>query len=1589
MADPESESEKLIASLFAEKERAAGAPIATATPEPTSEPTSQEIIAGLFANKDASTEVSTDSQKIIAEAFANKAVSQVPQVPEVPQVPQVPQVPADIEVAPPQVTEEATRRKSQAELIEEYEARRAPAPGSVFEGREPLPFEERPPDRDPLGRAGMLYRIPARVGAAYTSELIGLQRALAEQLGIHGRIVDPLDISPDTAIQRLYRGEAGANPGLRELVDAINQRASERNFGQNLLLEVGSDPLNLIPGVGFTQLGRRGLGMSGPRNFVDDVTIGRASNLISEAPPSIQRQIALRDAVQNVQNVGLDARGIPTRTEGVASAINTRAQLALPPGRTQVPDDLSFVLLTNDNPSGIRVHFATVAEKEKAWAELGPLGGRGNEVQVLPGNATAADVKRVSELLPREVPVGGEVRTAVTRRSGGKDVTPRTTQTQFIGRLNTEGTRELRLKLRNIQAKIARMTVEVESLTGVSRANARRQIANPDISNPKNSRSYIMAKHLEDAASLEKQIADIATPPSRPLEQTGSMRGGLFEGFSQKAKISELDLPGAIGWEPFKETPPIPVVRKTGQAGASPRVMGKSVTTDATQFPQGIQSKTPSTTHSWRSMSEFEYNKMAQGENFGREFQAGPDGELIPDYLAYWSDSPGGAGWGGGLEEAGTLQSGIRPDAPMYLVEVEIPHRVWQGERLPSGQRPVRDMVPTISREGTAADIRAVWKNEGQGWKRQELPPQSSMPKAPETVNSGRYPFSEQFIRPSQIPYEASTPEAVARLRAQVRQANQAKNAQIDSAIPDGSKSPPVTDEVTVPPAGSSHMPSVENRLLRKSIAAQQSDERLDQTILGLHEAAIAEAIQEADGVVVRGNQLLQSANIGVRRGNTIAAREEDIPILDHLYNALHNPSKVASGEIKLANRVKELFENLRQEMDFESALRIDFEPNMATRDDYFYRGWKPPKGMFESRRGRLVTKPGFKKPRNGATYQEMRELGFEPLFWNPYEQLRVAKLQGIRFREQTELVEALKTLGDDMIKPHQTGPLEVGWRVPEVGPAFEGKPIAFRNKATGELQQATVGRWQVRTEMANPLENMYGKKPKGLEVSVGGRDFNLIKYIDWLTFMPKRAKLFGSFFQQSDFLTRSGIGSWHGMVNAMRKGHPFEAVSHLAHYPMTVKDILHANFSPGKRLSLMEQLKSTKPIVEGRPGINLQEISRSGLGLTDVTIFDGAVDDIVRDVATEVGWVKKGKAIPRALIALEGSMRRGLFDGVYRAAIINDIRHNIAPVMARTYPNDTDAQIARRIAIAANKRFSTIPASQSVIQDRTIRETGKRLFFSINESEGLLRQAAGLIPGKSYIGLEGSINKAFWLENWLGTWLFMITTAEIIHFASTGKYLPFDRFSPIASTEYGPSPIGYNRDFASPDLPFRGTGDNKIQLDIAGQMDTAFRVLDPEGFVEGRFSVPIRAGINQKTGENFYGNDITTLGPGGVASRTAQLAQDLGAPIGFGQSSMELLRPNLPEGLVAETESRIGLVGQLIQATGQNVRSELLDDQLKRENPDWRNWSDAIYEKEKKNLIVRLFGEQTEREKELRKKEIEELLGGNKEEKADKFFGR
>jgi hypothetical protein len=303
---------------------------------------------------------------------------------------------------------------------------------------------------------------------------------------------------------------------------------------------------------------------------------------------------------------------------------------------------------------------------------------------------------------------------------------------------------------------------------------------------------------------------------------------------------------------------------------------------------------------------------------------------------------------------------------------------------------------------------------------------------------------------------------------------------------------------------------------------------------------------------------------------------------------------------------------------------------------------------------------------------------------------------------------------------------------------------------------------------------------------------------LDWLVFIPKRAKLFISFFQQLDFLTRAGVGSWHGMVNALRTGHPIEAVEHLAKYPATASEILIANFSPRWRQKLRTQLSDTKPIISSRPGVTMQSISSAAAQL-------------------------------------------------------------------------------------ANIKFSTIPASQSVVQNRFVREVLRRLFFSMGESEGLLRQAAGVVrPGAQF--------RSFWIEHWVGAYLFLISTANAIHWASTGKVLPFDRYSPISEDDYGPLPFGYNSKFASPTIPIGGKGGLEIRMDLVGQLDTAFRVFDPKGFVTSRVNVPIRALETQSNARDFYGQSVDEVGPGGVLSRTTTLAQDLFAPIGPGSGGLSVL---------------------------------------------------------------------------------------------------
>lgn len=711
-----------------------------------------------------------------------------------------------------------------------------------------------------------------------------------------------------------------------------------------------------------------------------------------------------------------------------------------------------------------------------------------------------------------------------------------------------------------------------------------------------------------------------------------------------------------------------------------------------------------------------------------------------------------------------------------------------------------------------------------------------------------------------------------------------------------------------------------------------------DQTLLRRHGAALRTAELEARLIVDEGSKGLKALGIGRPQRGRLVPQEKDIPAMDGLFDALNNPSRVASGELQIPKGFEAHYQKLRGLTNWEEAFRLDFDSAMATVDDYFYRGWLPPEGAVSSAeavgRGRLVAKPAFKKPRVNATYREMRDAGFEPLSWNPYEQWRISRLQGVRYRQQMMLVDDLKRL--ELAKPDGTGIGLEGWRTPKIGPAFEGKPFAILDDA-GNPQALYTRRLVVQDNVAKRLENLYGVPPDLGTIHIGKRGIPLLKAIDAVVFIPKRAKLFASFFQQNDFGWRNYFGAWTGMLDALMAGQPITAVKRLAVWPQSALTMVRANLGPGARVKIRQALNSTKPLVPGRPGVHLRGIMEAGLSTIDTTLLPTNLDKLARNVAQEAGLLGN-KAIRRWVGEFESAMRRGLFEGWYPAAQITDIRNNIAPMMVRRFAKETDEAINGMIAQTTNKLYSTIPAEQSVVQNRFIRESLKRLMFSMGESEGLLRQATGAVRGPQ---------AAFFRTRWIGAFLGVMAVANTIHYASTGEILPLGRWSPVSRDKWGPLPLGYNRDFASPDIPIVGPTGRRLLIDLVGQMDTAFRILDPPSFITARESVPVRSFVTQTTEKDFFGRRIDKVGPGGIVSRISQLITDLFAPIGPGQAALGIISEQelLPEGAIPPQEKGLGTVGRLIQATGVNLRRNL----EKRWESEFKDYDDIETDKLKR----------------------------------------
>lgn len=689
----------------------------------------------------------------------------------------------------------------------------------------------------------------------------------------------------------------------------------------------------------------------------------------------------------------------------------------------------------------------------------------------------------------------------------------------------------------------------------------------------------------------------------------------------------------------------------------------------------------------------------------------------------------------------------------------------------------------------------------------------------------------------------------------------------------------------------------------------------------------------------------------------------------------------------KAAQR-EELFDFLREMTDMESAMRIDFDPKMGfIREDYFHRGWKPVEKLgddvIRGNTQRLAETPSFAKARTTLRFWQLEEAGFEPLFWNPVHQAINSSQMGIKDRLQKELVEYMQNplvnvahaVGDqDEALQRLKSLYGMEFRVPKVGPAFEGKGFKVTEEmpaVEGVGQSVTQdvfreGMYAVPTGVADTLEQIWRGGTtnfnKVLNVSIPMTDktypVNLGKLIDAMVFIPKRIKLFASLFQITDFSRRLGIGSTHAIVDdvfrnmnlGMSPKESFESGVEVAsgfkqHAGAAGKgwwNMWGDYFQGGKsahyrNLLSSREITGIEAVLEGggRQGqISWNNLVRNGLNVRDLTILPR--EDMLRIVDGISQNTNFPLKVGRYIKELEYSSRRGLFDRVYPAAIMTDVKYNLIPMAMKAYPNATDDQIMALVAKQANMKYSTLLRSQSAL-NQTAREILSRLAFSINENESLIRQMTGAFAGS---------DTRFWRTYWVSAGAFFMLAGNAIHMA-TGlvtegkpKPLPVDRYVPFYRKE-GLMPIGFKSRFLNPDIPLRTRSGERAMMDMLGQLDTFGRMLGGFEFISQRQSAPVGALRHLYSKTDFYGRDTDQFGWAGTA---LQFAYDVGVPIGMGEAVMgatskfagdvplpsmgTFIGPDTTLGdILPVSEQSLGLGGMIAEATGENIKAQSVVD--------------------------------------------------------------
>lgn len=579
---------------------------------------------------------------------------------------------------------------------------------------------------------------------------------------------------------------------------------------------------------------------------------------------------------------------------------------------------------------------------------------------------------------------------------------------------------------------------------------------------------------------------------------------------------------------------------------------------------------------------------------------------------------------------------------------------------------------------------------------------------------------------------------------------------------------------------------------------------------------------------------------------------------------------------------------------------------NLATRfmvhPDYFPRLWKQripiptDPGIATSR---FTKTPSFTRARVDATFTEMIDNGWEPLTWDPYAMMSWRRMQGVNYRETTIMVNRLYERG--LVLPLNEAPAK--WRVPQIGAVFTGRPFLSESGDTIRTRSLAVP-----DGLAGELESFFRSQKESQVPEMLRKASNELK----------RFKLTGSLFQHWDFATRS-LGAAYSPTG-IRQMAPFK-------YPSLVARLMTSTWSEGYRGQLSKRILSNERMFPDF-ALTPRMVVEEGWGVTgDISFIQREIGDFLAQPALRKGL--HGKAA-EALMKTQDFFQSALFDGVYRESQLWALENFIVPWIRRTRPNATPRQVAAEAAEAVNVMFSTLGSWQTVLRKNpNLRDWVRTASFSYIESESLIRSFLRTLPplpmvkGKKIIMRSQSPNAGLFREHYLGLFIGMGILANVINFTATGRELPLESYSPIKINDpYAPYKIGYNNRFLAPQLPLiKGRDGQPVYLDIVGQMDTALRwATDPVAAAMARTNVLPRAGINQFTGQTFFGQTLTP------AMRIAQAAIDIAAPIGPSQL-IGALREGVPstEPFIPEAEGRLGVSAQVVQGiTGLNLMSQL-----------------------------------------------------------------